>query len=205
MYPCLCTTTCCTGLQSLQAAILGGPPGATSALNATWSTSKSNTPCHDIDPNCQLCPFSQPSALCGTLMPNSSGPPSYYCTAQGVSCDGGRVNVVNISWSGLVLSQLPSGLGQLVKLQELGEFGMTLSSWSGCPQCAKQQQRLAAQAEAVQCTQLLVCPFLRCCSNENCFGTAVHMLSYNGQAVQQRTCGSCMTHDATVSKVSWLQ
>eukprot|EP00878_Enallax_costatus_P033561 GHUV01037075.1.p1 GENE.GHUV01037075.1~~GHUV01037075.1.p1 ORF type:complete len:172 (-),score=15.07 GHUV01037075.1:565-1080(-) len=112
---------CCTGLQSLQATIVSAPPAATSGLIATWSASMNGTPCHDVDPNCRLCALGQPPALCGTLMTNTTGPPTYYCNAQGVACKEGRVNAVNASWSGLVFSQLPPGLGQLMKLQELGK------------------------------------------------------------------------------------
>lgn len=118
------------------------------------------TPCHDIDPNCQLCPFSQPSASCGTLIASTTGPPVYFCNAQGVACTEGRVNVVNVSWSGLVLSQLPSGLGQLLNLQELGKFAMASTSAQslrcagtdpsarGMPTAAAtyQQQQLHAEA-----------------------------------------------------------
>eukprot|EP00878_Enallax_costatus_P020063 GHUV01021193.1.p1 GENE.GHUV01021193.1~~GHUV01021193.1.p1 ORF type:complete len:622 (+),score=117.43 GHUV01021193.1:67-1866(+) len=116
------------GLQSLQAAIVTGPSAVTYGLNATWATIMNGTPCHAVDPNCQLCPLGQPPALCGTLMVNTTGPSTYYCNAQGVACKEGRVSVVNVSWSGLVLSQLPSGLSQLMKLQELGFEGITLNN-----------------------------------------------------------------------------
>lgn len=121
------------GLLALKAVILNATNADVAAKYPSWANT-SITPCHDVDPNCKLCPWELPQTTCGTqaLASNatanstsnatsSMGPPHFYCKAYGVACTDGRVTTLNISYTGLVLSQLPAGLAQLSKLQELRE------------------------------------------------------------------------------------
>lgn len=113
---------CIAGLMSLKTAVVGGPLNLTTAINSSWSNATTMSPCHDIDPNCQLCPWALPS-LCGTQLPSVvGGPPSFYCNVVAVSCRDGRVTNISLDSSGLVLSSLPAGFSQLPWLQQLGEY-----------------------------------------------------------------------------------
>lgn len=98
--------------------MVGGPVNVTTAINTTWSSTLP-TPCHDIDPNCQLCAL---GAQCGASAPAGTGPPSFYCNAFGVGCRDGRVANISLGFTGVVLSQLPSQVNQLSRLQALGEL-----------------------------------------------------------------------------------
>jgi hypothetical protein len=117
------------GLLTLRSAMVGATTPDIAAKYPGWGdTSKS--PCHDIDPNCKLCPWQLPYQVCGTQIASNTttGLPSYYCNAYGVACTDGRVTAVNMSGVGLVLSQMPAGLSQLTMLRELGERILQLTA-----------------------------------------------------------------------------
>jgi hypothetical protein len=106
------------GLLPLKQAVIGGPTNIMQAMNGTWNATLPS-PCHSIDPNCQLCTSLE---LCGTLVAGATAPPSYYCSSWGISCRNGRVLGIALNQTGLVLSQLPAQLNQLAWLQTLGEI-----------------------------------------------------------------------------------
>jgi hypothetical protein len=115
------------GLLPLKQVIVGGPINVVQAMHATWNATLS-TPCHSIDPNCQPCTTLE---LCGTPVAGAVAPPSFYCSAWGISCRNGRVAGIALNQSGLVLGQLPPQLNQLAWLQTLGEFGPSVQDYSG--------------------------------------------------------------------------
>jgi hypothetical protein len=129
----LVTTACCclknthhlsachpAGLLALKSVMTGAATCDIASKYSGWGdTTKS--PCHEIDPNCKLCPWQMPYQTCGSqIASNATGPPSYYCNAYGVACTDDRVTAVNMSNVGLMLSQLPAGMSQLTMLRELG-------------------------------------------------------------------------------------
>ncbi|WIA22988.1 hypothetical protein OEZ86_009906 [Tetradesmus obliquus] len=125
------------GLLSLKSAIIGASTPDIAAKYPGWGDT-SKTPCHDVDPNCKLCPWQLPIQTCGTQVQSAgngtvTGPPSYYCNAFGVACSDGRVTTVNISGVGLVLKGLPGGFSQLTMLRELDMEGNTVSQTSSLP------------------------------------------------------------------------
>jgi hypothetical protein len=100
-----------------------GPANLTAAIAATWSEALP-TPCHELDPNCQLCA----SGNCSSSRPvvvSSTGVPSYFCNAAAVACRDDRVANVSLGVWGLVLKGLPPQLNQLDRLQTLGELAGT--------------------------------------------------------------------------------
>ena len=124
------TTGCCAacslaGLLALRA-VSSGPLSAALAINGTWNASLP-TPCHSIDPNCQPCPAVD---ACGAQVAGTAAPPSYYCSAWGVSCHNGRITAISPNITGLVFRQLPPQLNQLTWLQTIGELGCGLMSCS---------------------------------------------------------------------------
>jgi hypothetical protein len=99
----------------------------TAALAATWSNA-TVTPCHEIDPNCQMC---VPGSNCSAAAPPApSGAASFFCNAVAVACSNGRVLNVSLNYPGLVLASLPVEVNQLARLQRLGECVCLMRSGS---------------------------------------------------------------------------
>lgn len=115
-----CHVVVCAGLLSLKSAIINGPASLVSAINTSWSDVWL-TPCHDLDPACLSCSVANCSL--GGIFPGATPLPAYYCNAATVACKDGRVVNISLSgYTGLVLSQLPTEVNQLGRLQELGRL-----------------------------------------------------------------------------------
>eukprot|EP00775_Hariotina_reticulata_P011529 gene11529-11672_t len=112
------------GLGNIQYQARKAAPAAEAAFYAKWYAAKPANPCHDIDPECLACPF-QSFATCGSEVATAEGPPRYTCNMPYLSCQTGRVTLINFTSIDFVFYEIPD-ITPLKRLKHLHMEGVAI-------------------------------------------------------------------------------